>query len=53
MQTLSRVEVRKEQTVSAAPLLLAPLAIQRMIEERQKLQLIKFRTTCADCLPNY
>lgn len=53
MKTLDRVEVRKVQKVATAPLLLVPASIQKMIDSRQKSQVIKFRTTCADCLPNY
>ncbi len=53
MQTLDRVEIRKEQKVSVAPTLLTPVAISKMLLDRQKLQVVKFRTTCADCLPNY
>lgn len=51
MPTLEKV--RTEQKVSVAPTLLSPVAITKMIEARQKFQVVKFRTTCADCLPNY
>jgi hypothetical protein len=36
-----------------APALLTPAFIERMLASRQAVQVIKFRTTCTDCLPNY
>jgi hypothetical protein len=33
-------------------LLLTPVRVTAMLEERSKYQLIKFRTTCTDCVPN-
>lgn len=53
MRTLEKVEVRKSEKVAVAPLLLTPTSILKMVEGRQKFQVMKFRTTCADCLPNY
>ncbi len=36
-----------------APVLLTPALIEGMIARRQAVQVIKFRTTCTDCLPNF
>jgi len=41
--------VRRADT---APVLLRPGNVRAMIAERQKFQVIKFRTTCSDCVPN-
>jgi len=37
----------------AAPVLLTPALVEAMIARRQAVQVIKFRTTCTDCLPNF
>jgi hypothetical protein len=47
-----------EQTVTltnttAAPVLLTPTLVEKMLARREAVQIIKFRTTCTDCLPNY
>jgi hypothetical protein len=48
----------KEQTVTrtdttVAPVLLTPMLVEKMLARREAVQVIKFRTTCTDCLPNY
>jgi hypothetical protein len=42
----------KPQTTSA-PVLLTPSLVEKMLARRQSVQVVKFRTTCTDCLPNY
>jgi hypothetical protein len=32
---------------------ITPALVEQMIEQRQMVQVIKFRTTCTDCVPNY
>lgn len=46
-----RSVVTKETTV--APVMLTPTLVEKMLAKRQAVQVIKFRTTCTDCLPNY
>jgi hypothetical protein len=41
----------KKTTV--APVMLTPTLVEKMLAKRQSVQVIKFRTTCTDCLPNY
>ncbi|HXP20413.1 MAG TPA: hypothetical protein VN840_12285 [Streptosporangiaceae bacterium] len=48
----------KEQTIArtdtaVAPVLLTPALVEKMLASRRCVQVIKFRTTCTDCLPNY
>jgi hypothetical protein len=43
--------VRRETTTP--PVVLAPALVEQMIAQRQAVQVIKFRTTCTDCLPNF
>jgi hypothetical protein len=38
---------------AVAPTLLTPDLVEQMIARRQAVQVIKFRTTCTDCLPNF
>jgi hypothetical protein len=40
-------------TSTRSPLLLTPAKVRKMLERRQRIQVIKFRTTVADCVPNY
>jgi hypothetical protein len=41
------------QTKAApAPILLSPSRVEKMIARRQAVQVVKFRTTCTDCVPN-
>jgi hypothetical protein len=47
-----------EQTITltnttAVPVLLTPTLVEKMLARREAVQIIKFRTTCTDCLPNY
>jgi hypothetical protein len=43
---------RTTETRSAA-LMLLPDLVERMISARQAVQIVKFRTTCTDCVPNF
>jgi hypothetical protein len=48
----------KDQTIvrtdtAIAPVLLSPALVEKMLARRQAVQVMKFRTTCTDCLPNY
>jgi len=48
----------KEQKIppldtTVPPVLLTPTLIEKMLARRDAVQVIKFRTTCTDCLPNY
>jgi hypothetical protein len=45
--------VDRQLETSAAPTLLAPSEIQKMLRERQAMQVVKFRTTCSDCVPSF
>lgn len=49
---MSRMTETKKDT-SVAPIMLTPRAVATMIARRQAVQVVKFRTTCTDCLPNY
>ena len=44
---------RVDQRTTTAPAVLVPSAIEKMLTQRQEVQLAKFRTTCTDCVPNY
>jgi hypothetical protein len=33
--------------------MLTPELVQKMLAARQAIQVMKFRTTCTDCVPNY
>jgi hypothetical protein len=46
-------EATLKKSVSASPVLLAPSLVEKMLARRQAVQVMKFRTTCTDCLPNY
>ena len=46
-------QVQVEVGTVTAPAVLTPSAIERMLTERQAVQLPKFRTTCTDCVPNF
>jgi hypothetical protein len=48
-----RTDLKATQTKTApAPILLVPSRIEKMIASRQLAQVVKFRTTCTDCVPN-
>jgi hypothetical protein len=47
-----RSAIIKEET-TVAPVMLTPTLVEKMLAKRQTVQVIKFRTTCTDCLPNY
>jgi hypothetical protein len=38
---------------SVAPVLLTPALVEKMLASRDAVQVMKFRTTCTDCVPNY
>jgi hypothetical protein len=38
---------------TVAPVLLTPTLVEQMLVRRAAVQVMKFRTTCTDCLPNY
>lgn len=46
-----QVLVKQESTT--VPVLLTPSLVTKMLARRQAVQVVKFRTTCTDCLPNY
>lgn len=48
----------KEETIiqtetAVAPVLLTPTLVEKMLARREAVQVMKFRTTCTDCVPNY
>ena len=42
-----------KQETAVAPALLTPALVEKMLIQRQQVQVVKFRTTCTDCMPNY
>ncbi|WP_214106904.1 hypothetical protein [Acrocarpospora catenulata] len=40
------------QTVKT-PIMTTPEFVEKMLAARQAVQVVKFRTTCTDCVPNY
>jgi hypothetical protein len=46
-------QVETKKVTAVAPIMLTPRAVEAMITRRQTVQVVKFRTTCTDCLPNY
>ena len=44
---------KKTTTTARSLVLLSPTTVTKMLRDRRKFQVVKFRTTCADCLPNY
>jgi hypothetical protein len=49
---MKEATITKKETV-VTPLLLTPALVTKMLARRQAVQVVKFRTTCTDCLPNY
>lgn len=49
---MKEATVTKKDT-AVVPVLLTPMLVQKMLTQRQSVQVVKFRTTCTDCLPNY
>jgi hypothetical protein len=47
-----RVEAQVKTQAPTTPILLTPNAVERMIARRQSAQIVRFRTTCTDCVPN-
>jgi hypothetical protein len=43
----------RTDATTIAPILLTPALVEKMLARRETVQIIKFRTTCTDCLPNY
>jgi hypothetical protein len=52
MQELTVEPTEVQVDSSTAPVLLTPTLIEKMLARRQALQVVKFRTTCTDCVPN-
>ncbi len=48
-----RVKEATDEQTAVTPAPLTPVLIEQMIEQRQLWQIVKFRTTCTDCVPNY
>ncbi|HEY2442111.1 MAG TPA: hypothetical protein VGI31_03165 [Streptosporangiaceae bacterium] len=46
-ETITRTET------AVAPVLLTPVLVEKMLARREAVQVMKFRTTCTDCVPNY
>lgn len=46
-------QMSTQTDTTVAPVLLTPTLIEKMLARRDAVQVIKFRTTCTDCLPNY
>jgi hypothetical protein len=44
-------EAQRTQTTQS-PILLTPSKVKKMLDRRQQVQVVKFRTTVADCVPN-
>ncbi|MEU4084345.1 hypothetical protein [Streptomyces aureus] len=57
MQTAPLPTVKTPAEVTSvstpAPVMLLPRLVERMITERQAAHIVKFRTTCTDCVPNF
>jgi len=49
---MERATIVKPAT-AVTPVLLTPKLVEKMISRRQQVQVLKFRTTCTDCVPNY
>lgn len=41
------------QTTVKTPIMTTPEFVEKMLAARQEVQVLKFRTTCTDCVPNY
>ena len=55
---LRKGQLMNEQTIArtdtaVAPVLLTPMLVEKMLASREAVQVMKFRTTCTDCVPNY
>jgi hypothetical protein len=46
-ETIARIDT------TVAPVLLTPVLVEKMLAQREAVQVMKFRTTCTDCVPNY
>ncbi|MGH3809201.1 MAG: hypothetical protein ACRDRU_21800 [Pseudonocardiaceae bacterium] len=44
---------RRTTGTHSAAVMLLPDLVERMISARQAAQIVKFRTTCTDCVPNF
>jgi len=58
LRFLGKGQHMKEETIirtdtAVAPVLLTPTLVEKMLARREAVQVMKFRTTCTDCLPNY
>jgi hypothetical protein len=52
MPVASQAPTRPTVETRPAPTMLLPDLVERMIVARQARQIVKFRTTCTDCVPN-
>jgi hypothetical protein len=50
---MNEQKITRTDTTTVAPVLLTPALVEKMLARREAVQIIKFRTTCTDCLPNY
>ncbi|MEV4099778.1 hypothetical protein AB0J42_05910 [Nonomuraea sp. NPDC049649] len=41
------------KTAVRTPIMTTPEFVEKMLAARQEVQVMKFRTTCTDCVPNY
>lgn len=53
MRTAPLATPKTTTRTTAAPVMLLPRLVERMITERQAAHIAKFRTTCTDCVPNF
>lgn len=53
MAEKTAIQPRTTHKTTIAPVVLTPALVEQMIAKRQVVQVVKFRTTCTDCLPNY
>jgi hypothetical protein len=51
--TAERTTAERTTERAKTPLLLVPALVEQMLARRQALQVVKFRTTCTDCVPNF
>jgi hypothetical protein len=47
------VTEKQQMTAVSVPVMLLPTLVEQMLARRQENQVVKFRTTCTDCVPNF
>jgi hypothetical protein len=54
MRVENVVERSAKSSVEAriAPIMLTPTSVEKMLARRMAVQVVRFRTTCTDCVPN-